>query len=199
MSAPTFIPDKPCNRGHLLRYVANRNCVECEVVRRDMNRERFRERWREYAARNPDKASAWKRRNPDKNRELNLAWHEQHPEVRQAARAKWLAANPEKAKEQNRQWFKVNVAESRAKASKRRAAKLQRTPAWMTQDDHWLIREAHDLAALRTLLTGLPWDVDHILPLQSEVVSGLHVPWNLRVVPATVNRSKGNRVLEHVA
>lgn len=34
--------------------------------------------------------------------------------------------------------------------------------------------------------------VDHIVPLNHPRVSGLHVHWNLRVIPAAMNYSKGN-------
>ncbi len=41
--------------------------------------------------------------------------------------------------------------------------------------------------------TGVPHHVDHIIPLQGEYVSGLHVDTNLRIVEGAENLRKGNR------
>jgi hypothetical protein len=78
------------------------------------------------------------------------------------------------------------------KEARRRTAKLLRTPAWLTPDDFWIIEQAYDLAATRSKLFGVPWEVDHIIPLRGKFVSGLHVPINLQVIPAVVNRAKTN-------
>lgn len=40
------------------------------------------------------------------------------------------------------------------------------------------------------------YEVDHIVPLHGENVSGLHVPWNLKVIPKTINRAKGILIVE---
>jgi hypothetical protein len=93
----------------------------------------------------------------------------------------------------NSAYRKENLDKHAAKETKRRSAKINRTPEWLTEDDHWMIEQAYELAALRTKVFGFAWEVDHVLPLQGKMVSGLHVPRNLQVIPATLNRQKNNR------
>ena len=77
--------------------------------------------------------------------------------------------------------------------AKRRAARLKRTPKWLTEDDLWIIREIYKLAADRTKLHGFSWHVDHIVPLQGDNVSGLHTIYNLQVIPGVENSRKRNK------
>ncbi|WP_171124572.1 hypothetical protein [Ruegeria sp. HKCCA4707] len=75
------------------------------------------------------------------------------------------------------------------------AAKLRRTPPWLTDRDIAEMRLAYSMASNLEYENGKKYEVDHITPLQGEKVSGLHVPWNLQVIPANENRSKGNKFL----
>lgn len=63
------------------------------------------------------------------------------------------------------------------------------TPRWVSRDE---IRAFYDSAAALSNGTGIKHHVDHIVPLRGKLVSGLHVPWNLRVIPAAENMSKRN-------
>ena len=72
------------------------------------------------------------------------------------------------------------------------------TPKWVDSEELWLIKEAYALAALRTKQFGFSWHVDHIIPLQGKLVSGLHVISNMRVIPGITNIQKKNRYeVEH--
>jgi hypothetical protein len=56
----------------------------------------------------------------------------------------------------------------------------------------FFIEEAYDLAHRRTKLSGKKWDVDHIVPLKSPLVCGLHVEHNLQVITHRQNCRKRN-------
>lgn len=103
-----------------------------------------------------------------------------------AARDAWRSANPQYQK----RWMRENPDKNCAYVGARRARLLRATASWANA---FLIEEAYKLAALRTKMLGSEWHVDHIVPLQSKLVCGLHVESNLRVIPAVANLSKHNR------
>lgn len=80
-------------------------------------------------------------------------------------------------------------------------AKRRATPAWLTREQR---KEIATIYRRMRWLNGAPgftrcdlqlrYVVDHIVPLLSGTVSGLHVPWNLRVVPYLANARKSNHM-----
>jgi len=109
-----------------------------------------------------------------------------------AKAVKWVAENRAKHNAKCSQWAKQNAAKVNARTARRYASKTQATPKWMSPDDYWMIEQAYELAALRTKMFGVSWEVDHIVPLRGKTVSGLHTPWNLQVVTQAENRRKSN-------
>ena len=72
---------------------------------------------------------------------------------------------------------------------KARAAKLQRRPSWANKQ---LIDAFYKEAKRLEELTGIQFHVDHIIPMQGELVSGLDVETNLQLIPAHENLGKSN-------
>lgn len=70
----------------------------------------------------------------------------------------------------------------------------QATPKWLSKEQKQQIADIYDHMRDCRATTGEDYHVDHIIPLRGETVCGLHVPWNLQVLPADVNMSKSNEV-----
>lgn len=104
----------------------------------------------------------------------------------------WKLKNKEKVETYAKSYAKNNLAKRAGLERKRKASKLNRTPAWLTDFDKLYIECLYQVAAMRTRESGQVWHVDHVIPLQGKTVSGLHVPSNLRVIPATENLRKHN-------
>ena len=62
----------------------------------------------------------------------------------------------------------------------------------VSEFDQFVVQECYDLAIRRTRATGVPWHVDHQVPLQSEFVCGLHCAANLQVITGAENNRKRN-------
>lgn len=104
------------------------------------------------------------------------AYYDTHRAARVEASGKWQRDNPGKAA---------------AKTGARRATKLSATPAWADLEFiELLYAEVGDLSRIGT--RG-KLHVDHVVPLQSKAVCGLHVQDNLCVLPARANIAKSNR------
>lgn len=149
---------------------------------------------KKWHAENPAKSREIKKRWQDANKERHNArtrqWAALNKERRSRVRATWKAANAARVSAANAAWSRNNPAKRMATKAARRAREKFATPGWA---DLVRIESVYATAALRTKETGQRWQVDHIVPLVSPLVCGLHVESNLQVVPAFVNQSKNNR------
>lgn len=126
--------------------------------------------------------SKWAKDNPEKKRVANREGHAANSEKARARASKWQKDNPEKKRAIGRKWIKDNPGKVNANHAKYRAAKIFRTPVWA------------DLKAIEQFYINRPpgYHGDHEIPLQGELVSGLHVLSNLQYLTGPENQSKSN-------
>lgn len=177
------------NRAYKQRH-ADR-VAEAAADYRDRNREALRQKNRDYKAANPGVDAAYYQANTERVKANVRAYRALHKE-RLSSYFKELAKDPVRREANNarlRAWKKLHPDRVNADTARRQLRLRQAYVAWANDD---LIAEAYELARLRTLATGIPWQVDHIVPLNSDLVCGLHWEGNLQVIPAVANLAKSN-------
>lgn len=140
-------------------------------------------------------SAAWYKANRERKNEANAAWYKANRERHKELIAAWRKANKERHKEASAAWRKANKGAVNATNAKRRATKKQATPKWADLDE---IKQIYDKAAEMNkycieLGTDIRYHVDHVIPLQNDKVSGLHVPENLQIITAEENMRKNNK------
>jgi hypothetical protein len=102
-------------------------------------------------------------------------------------------SDPDKFRKQHEEYRKSNLGKYAAKEAKRRSTKFNATPHWLTSCQIKEVEAFYWLARDLKAISGQEYHVDHIVPLKGKKVCGLHVPWNLQVLPSDINLSKSNR------
>lgn len=173
---------RPCVREHSRRWYAN-------------NQDKHREAVTRWAERNPDKIAQYQRTSRRRRRK-EIAEYRKLPRVRAAEtkqHREYVRRNRDRILEHQRQWYAKNphvfILHSRIR---RQTMRLQQ--AWMTPENASKIADIYRECRQISEQTGIPHEVDHVMPVNGVDSCGLHVPWNLRIVTRAVNRSKGNRV-----
>lgn len=206
-----------CGTPHPLEYFGNSKagrggkssqCKSCRKLVKDSwverNRDRVREAKRKFMKKwrdaNPglsrDRQKEFYLANPDAKSAHDKTYRETHRDTLAKRKAKYYADNAHLIRQKPRKQRIENperVRElSRMYEGNRRARKLMATPLWA---DAKKIEAIYRVASAVSRVSGTPHHVDHIYPLNSKVVCGLHYHLNLRVIPAADNLSKGNKLL----
>lgn len=178
--AKYYFTGEPCKHGHIALRKTKGACVECLKVEWEKGNESRAEYFREYNHREEVK---------DRKHDWYL---DNHKQVKQAA-----ATRPNHIKREYRNTWKANnTLKIRADTKARRRKHREATPPWLTRKEKSEIRQLYQIAITMSKTTGEQYVVDHIVPLRSDYVCGLHVPWNLRVITREENLKKSNKVLD---
>ena len=100
------------------------------------------------------------------------------------ASKKYYEANRKAIADYFKKYRKNNPEKGAAQKSRYKAQKLQAVPAWY---------EKTEVALIYAKAQEWGMHVDHIIPLQSKTVCGLHCHSNLQLLDGSLNSSKGNR------
>jgi len=141
----------------------------------DTHKEVRSERSKDYHKRHPDYSSKkWKQ------------WISKNEEYNNERIAKYRANNRNLIRDRSRKYHKQHPEKGRARASRRRAAERQAIHPEHDQKDDY------KLAIVRQLIRPeIDTDIDHIIPISRD---GVHIIYNLRLLPKTLNNIKHNKL-----
>ena len=176
-----YFTGQPCKHGHIAPRKTKGACVECLKVEWTKGNAERVEYFREYNKREDVK-------------ERKNEWYQENRETVIAA----ASTRPAHVlREYRNAWKENNKVQVLADNKVRRRKHRQATPPWLTRKQKSEIRQLYQMAITMTQTTGEQYVVDHIVPLRSHEVCGLHVPWNLRVITQEENLKKSNKLVAH--
>jgi 5-methylcytosine-specific restriction endonuclease McrA len=174
-----YFTGEACKYGHIAPRKTKGACLMC-----------LEEEWKKAAVTRTAYFAAYNRREDVKDRKND--WYTDNRE--QVIAASKTTPLHKKA-QYKRDWKERNGVWVRADTKNRRRKHRDATPPWLTPAQKATMREMYKIAITMTQTTGEQYVVDHIVPLRSEEVCGLHVPWNLRVITQEENLKKSNKLL----
>ena len=186
---PHYFTGKPCKRGHVSpRYTHNGTCTTCHLEhsraysKTVAGKETYRKLQNAYRGTAKGKQAVRRYLDGPKGKQAITKFKES--EKYQT----WLRQyqQSEKYREYRKMLRDIRtlLGHNAASNAKRRAIIKQALAPWADIDK---IKRVYMECAERTLSTGIPHNVDHIIPLSGRTVCGLHVETNLRIITATEN------------
>lgn len=174
----------PCKRNHLgVRTVSTCCCVECTRVARS-----------EYYTNNKEKAllaiKNWQLKNKEKVNKNSRAWRANNPDSAEQVLRRYYETHKEKKLRGNKLWRQMNKDVVQQYNVKRRVQLGVAMPVWANID---AIAAFYRESTRLSKETGIMHHVDHIIPLENDLVCGLHVEHNLQILTQVENNFKRNK------
>lgn len=185
-------------KANATKEKTNAYAAKWRARNRSVINERAREASKKKYLENPekfkDKAKEWRDKNIERARETSKKFRENNPGYAKEYNAKYYKKNSDSIKEAVASYRMSNSEKlrpiDRERAMRRVSKKKNATPSWANRN---AIKEIYKTADRLTRSSGVAHEVDHIVPLQSDRVCGLHCESNLAIIESVLNKSKGNR------
>lgn len=141
-------------------------------------KERRRERDKKYYEANKEKIK-------ERKREWDKKYREKNKEKIRAREKKYYEEHKKYVQTRSRKYYEEHKKAYYANNAKRKAQKIKATPKWFEQ-------ERNKVVLIYAKAREFGFHVDHIVPLRSEKVCGLHTWANLQLLDKTLNAHKNN-------
>jgi hypothetical protein len=145
----------------------------------------YKEKRKAYLKSVPDKCLAYCRKWQNKNKDKILEYRKKYYAKNVEKTRKYQKENRERLRLNTSKWKKKNKRLMNSYSSLARARKIKRTPKWANLEK---INQIY-------VICPVGYHVDHIIPLNGKIVSGLHVEYNLQYLPAEENLKKSNNFI----
>ncbi len=184
------LPLEMFNKSKKGKYGVTSCCKSCTAEYRKKHYKENKEieisvnkKWRtENLERKRQIVKEWKLNNLNKVSEVRKQHYKSNKETESITQKVWKTNNLDKVRKIHKKYRTNNPGKINAKNAKRRAALLQR------------ILPGTDLKAIEQVYIKCPsgMTVDHIIPLQGKIISGLHKVENLQYLSGLDNSRKQN-------
>jgi hypothetical protein len=163
--------EQPLTRFHKKLKAFCASCKDCKSIYN-----------KEYRAKNSEKLNAYSK-----------DWREANKDTIKTKRKTWSSENKQLIKQRNRQYRERYPHKATEQNVRLKKSRKQSVPSWLTKDQKREIQNFYWLAKDLSLTVGEKYEVDHIVPIKGKDVCGLHVPWNLQILPKDINLEKRNK------
>lgn len=175
-----------CKHGHdtsLCGRDKSNACNECKKAWALENKEYYSNYHIEHRDEHLEKQKDYHNENKEILVVKQKEWRDTHKEQKVETDHFYYINNREKCLAKMKIWAQDNRDITRALKIKSQTNRNLRVPKWADWDK------------IKEVYANCPksMEVDHIIPLQGKLVSGLHVSWNLQYLTPVANRAKSNK------